>query len=102
VTFSPVLLYVTGGLAIGHFSDSRGQTAAPTTFSSDTMRLGWTLGGGLEYMFAPNWTVKVEGLYADFGATDIVGFLAVTPGLGYRGRFEHTTTVVRAGLNWKW
>ena len=102
VTFSPVLLYVTGGLAIGHFSDSWGQTAAPTIFASDTVRLGWTVGAGLEYMFAQNWTVKVEGLYADFGATDIVGFPPGTPGFGYRSRFEHTTTVVRAGLNWKW
>jgi outer membrane immunogenic protein len=30
---------------------------------------GWTAGGGVEVAVAPNWTVKVEGLYADLGST---------------------------------
>jgi outer membrane immunogenic protein len=34
---------------------------------SDT-RVGWSAGGGLEWMFAPNWSVKAEGLYYDLGS----------------------------------
>jgi outer membrane immunogenic protein len=28
--------------------------------------IGWTVGGGIEYAFTPNWTVKLEGLYVNF------------------------------------
>ena len=30
-------------------------------------RDGYTVGAGLEYMFAPNWSAKVEYQYYDFG-----------------------------------
>jgi opacity protein-like surface antigen len=30
-------------------------------------RLGWTAGGGLEWMVSPNWSVKAEYLYYDLG-----------------------------------
>ena len=33
---------------------------------------GYTVGGGLEYMFAPNWSGKVEYQYYDFGNTNFV------------------------------
>ena len=32
-------------------------------------RDGYTLGAGLEYMFAPGWSAKVEYDYYNFGAT---------------------------------
>jgi len=42
-------------------------------------RDGWVVGGGLEYMFAPSWSAKVEYDYYDFGsktsATDSGGAL---------------------------
>ena len=30
-------------------------------------RVGYTLGGGIEWMFLPNWSVKAEALYYDLG-----------------------------------
>ena len=27
---------------------------------------GWTVGGGIEYMWSPSWSVKAEYLYFDF------------------------------------
>jgi outer membrane immunogenic protein len=30
-------------------------------------RVGWSAGGGLEWMITPNWSVKAEGLYYDLG-----------------------------------
>ena len=38
---------------------------------------GWTAGGGVEWMFAPHWSAKVEYLYVDLssnGATGGLGF----------------------------
>jgi outer membrane immunogenic protein len=56
------LLYVTGGFAyakIFAFSNLPDQ--------GTVRRSGWTAGAGWEYAFAPNWSAKVEYLYADFG-----------------------------------
>jgi outer membrane immunogenic protein len=37
---------------------------------SDT-RVGGTVGGGLEWMMAPNWSVKAEALYYDLGSVTV-------------------------------
>jgi outer membrane immunogenic protein len=35
--------------------------------SVSNTNLGWAAGGGLEYAFANNWSVKLEYLYVDLG-----------------------------------
>jgi outer membrane immunogenic protein len=75
VTVDHILFYGTGGLAIvdSRSSDTLafpiivGQIGNFTGFGSrsDTL-LGWTGGGGIEWAFAPNWSVKGEYLYARF------------------------------------
>lgn len=100
--FSPVLVYATGGFAAAHISNSFAFTdplfhraAGPST---NKTRTGWTAGGGIEYMFAPNWTARVEGLYADFGSVNDV----FTSGGHYQSRFTDKVAIIRGGLNWKW
>jgi outer membrane immunogenic protein len=56
-----VLLYGTGGLAWAHIDSS---TAGPIEF--DRYMLGWAAGAGVEYKFAPRWSVKVEYAYMNF------------------------------------
>jgi opacity protein-like surface antigen len=34
-------------------------------FSQSTTAFGWTIGGGVEFAFDPNWSVKAEYLYVD-------------------------------------
>ena len=99
VTLSPTLIYVTGGWAFAHFKDTWNIPFATTPGNVDKNRSGWTAGGGIEHMFARNWTAKIEALYADFGKGD--GFLT---GFGstYRTQFEHQVITVRGGLNYKW
>ncbi|MGZ3360666.1 MAG: outer membrane protein [Xanthobacteraceae bacterium] len=65
-----LLLYATGGLAITQVVDSATHTY-PTfpstgTWSERRTLYGAALGGGLEYGFAPNWSVKAEYLHAFF------------------------------------
>ena len=63
------LLYATGGLAVGHISahSEGGIFGWPVNDYSHT-KVGWTAGGGIEYMLTPHWTIGVEGLFVDLGS----------------------------------
>jgi len=96
------LFYVTGGVAVARFSDSWGdpQSGGAFMFSSgDYTRTGWTAGGGVEHMFAPHWTGRIEALYSDFGTQTSTVFAS---GSSYRTQFEHTVTQARGALSYKW
>jgi outer membrane immunogenic protein len=59
------LFFGTGGWAFANIR--HGNNGAPTdTF--DNTRSGWTVGGGVEYAFLPNWTVRADYRYFDFGS----------------------------------
>lgn len=94
------LLYATGGVAFSHFSDSWGSnTVLALQFpATNQSRVGGVFGGGVEHMFAPHWTARVEALHADFGTYTAT----VVNGLTYRTKFEHDTTTVRGALTYKW
>ena len=116
--FTPTLLvYGTGGLAYGGVSTTTSlfglPIASPIPFTawagsstySDT-RVGWTAGGGLEWMFMPSWSAKVEYLYYDLGTVSH-SFLAVSNALGGPafGTVLQSSTrfnghIVRAGVNY--
>ena len=66
----PWLAYATGGLA---FVGERFLNT-PTVGSDEkqiNIRLGWAAGAGLEYAFAPHWSVRLEYLYSQFERADI-------------------------------
>lgn len=60
----PALFYVKGGAAWGHIN-TRIQDSVDFNERSET-KAGWTVGGGIEYMFANSWVIGVEGNYYDF------------------------------------
>ena len=85
--FTPTLLvYGTAGFAYGGVS----------AWNQTNIRSGWTAGGGLEWMFAPNWSAKVEYLYADLQSGGITG----TFGYNYGYHFHPEINIVRAGVNY--
>jgi outer membrane immunogenic protein len=43
-------------------------------FVGHDIRLGWTAGGGVEYMFTPNWSLRVEYDYAAFPGRSVSFF----------------------------
>ena len=61
----PWLYYVTGGLA---FTGERfvNTPAIGNDEKKLGMRLGWAAGGGVEYAFAPHWSLRLEYLYSQF------------------------------------
>ncbi|WP_375412427.1 outer membrane protein [uncultured Bradyrhizobium sp.] len=75
--FAPqVLGYVKGGGAWARIDHNIFQPGGALSESATGVdRQGWTVGGGLEWMFAPGWSVFGEYNYIDFGRRDI-GFIA--------------------------
>lgn len=65
----PALLYFTGGWAFADVNSNVTSSSGGTTvsMSSDDIQSGYTLGGGVEWAFAPNWSLKTEYLYVDLG-----------------------------------
>ncbi len=116
--FNPTLLiYGTGGLGYGGANASANFLGTDTLLTSqavitganysDTL-VGWTVGGGLEWMFAPHWSAKVEDLYYDLGRLSRQPGLAVVstaPGVAYgaiaaQNNVSFNGHIVRAGLNY--
>jgi outer membrane immunogenic protein len=105
VTVTPdLLLYGTGGLAYGHVDASANwfssvDEQAPASVSKT--KVGWTAGAGAEWMFAHNWSAKLEYLYVDLGSESAIGdFTPVDPlfKVGYNWRFREN--IARVGVNY--
>ena len=63
------LLYFQGGAAWAHTSTN--VTVGGVQFGQTSRtRTGWTIGGGVEWMFAPHWSAFLEGNYMDLGSTN--------------------------------
>lgn len=79
VAFDTVLLYATAGYA---WMDNRiNITAIGVNLSESNFHHGWTAGAGVEWMFAPKWSVKAEYLYRDFGSETYFAGLLPPAGL---------------------
>ena len=89
--FGPWMLYATGGAAWQNYKLS--VSALGGEASDDATKIGWTAGGGLEWMFLPQWSAKVEYLYMDTGDTDVTLF-----GATFSGRAKNS--VARLGINY--
>jgi outer membrane immunogenic protein len=97
-TWGPGLAYIKGGYAYSDNNDTLTFAGVPVGFALDkNHRDGYTVGAGVEYMFAQNWSAKIEYQYYDFGKTNFVMPVALT-GFGSTRNDEHT---VKAGLNYR-
>jgi outer membrane immunogenic protein len=81
-----ILIYGTGGFAYGGVE----------AWGYNNTRTGWAAGGGVEWMFARNWSAKLEYLYADLSGGGAQGGF----GWNYGYRFHPKVNVVRAGVNY--
>lgn len=104
------LIYATGGVAFAGIQTSH-DVVGPgySAYGSKSENLiGWTVGGGLEWMLAPNWTLKTEYLYYRFD--DVGGILSGMQSTSCDAPCPHHTDgfggdldihTIRAGLNYK-
>jgi len=97
--FGPALLYAKGGYAWrGNNNIGVSVGGLPAAFTtSGNQRDGYTVGAGLEYMFAPNWSVKGEYQFYNFGNTTFTAGPAPIIGARFRDD-EHT---VKLGINYR-
>jgi outer membrane immunogenic protein len=99
-TWGPALLYAKGGYA---WRDGGGvgvtnAAGTPAAFTADGNRKdGYTVGAGLEYMFAPSWSAKAEYQYYNFGNTTFTSGPAPIVG----SRFNSDEHTVKVGVNYR-
>jgi outer membrane immunogenic protein len=86
VAFDRVLLYAKGGAAFTrdkYYVNNGLAGALAGSASGSFNRTGWLAGGGVEWMFMPNWSVRAEYNYMGFGAISeqpvTTGNLVATP-----------------------
>lgn len=89
-----LLVYAAGGLAVAqverkltfggaaNFAFDTGAAQATQTasggYSKTSFATGWTIGGGVDYQFLQNWTVRIEYRYTDFGTKRIASSAVAT------------------------
>jgi outer membrane immunogenic protein len=90
--FDRFLPYITGGAAFGDV-----QATQPGFTGATNTQVGWTVGAGLEFAIASNWTAKVEYLHYDLGSfncgVSCNGFVA--------DNVKFNADAVRGGINFR-
>jgi outer membrane immunogenic protein len=104
-----VLVYGTGGFAYAGVRNSFGMSDtfgfnAYNNNAGDTARTGYAVGGGIEWMFAPNWSIKAEYQYIGLrrgpntAATEFTGPVGLAAG-GLGTAFVINGTAPSIGLH---
>jgi outer membrane immunogenic protein len=86
MAWNNILVYVTGGLAYGGLKGESGALSETKTHA------GWTLGTGVEFGLAQQWSAKIEYLYADL-SNRTYSITGVGNGL--------ETSFIRVGVNYR-
>lgn len=113
-TLNQLLIYGTGGAAIGDVRIDTTTTAASQFSSSGTnlldydgrksnLRVGWVAGGGAEYAISPHLSVMGEILYYDLGSQTVLtaGRNASRANIFVGSRVDTSGVLGRVGLNYR-
>lgn len=101
--WGPGVIYGKGGVAFREDNNISAFTAggAATPFTGSQEDVGYTVGGGVEYMFAPSWSAKIEYQYYRFENDNNIVVPAVA-GLGAPGvNFRDDLHTVKLGVNYR-
>lgn len=103
------LFYVKGGVAAAGYKDNLvlfTPASTPPEFvdlgSKNNTMVGWIVGAGYEYAFAPRWSAKIEYNYVDLGKTsEKFNFAANTGSITVMEDIHHTVQIVKVGANYR-
>ncbi|MBN9041469.1 MAG: porin family protein [Rhizobiales bacterium] len=119
VVADKTLIYAKGGAAwmntthsvtipVAGLGGGLGALGGSTTSSTENTALGWLIGFGAEYAFAPNWTAFIEYNYMEFGTkSSALDLTALAGGLGGAGTatanvdFKNKLSIAKIGVNYK-
>ena len=97
-TWGPGLLYAKGGYAYSDNNENVTLGGVPVGFATNGDHSnGWTVGFGVEYMFAPNWSAKAEYQYYNFGSATFTSPAGLVP----TGSFTTDDHTITAGVNYR-
>jgi len=101
MAFDRSLFYVKGGGAWAHTK----YEYTPLSFGDSTLtsatetRTGWTVGAGVEYAFAPQWSARLEYDYMDFGTNNGVNLVPIAS--GFTAGVDQQIHAVKFGVNFR-
>ena len=90
------LIYVTGGLAVAQIKAYDAGFINVPAQSGSAIRLGWTVGAGVEQKLDAHWSVKAEYLYTSFARATYFTLTGYPP-----EKVDMSANVLRAGVNYK-
>ncbi len=97
--FDRFLVYGTGGAAFGDFRNNYVNVITGGADNMSHTRVGYTVGGGVEYAVTNNFSLRAEYRFSDFGTyTDFLG--GATAG-GVAVRHRDTENRVQGGFSYK-
>lgn len=105
VAFDNFMVFATGGLAVAHVevgttvSSGFAPLTPPVSGEDEAFMLGYAVGGGVEYAFSENWSVKAEYIYADLGEEDFT--IDVTDTLTTDSTADIEMHIARVGVNYR-
>jgi outer membrane immunogenic protein len=89
------LIFAAGGYAGGDVNGRFNDTTTGLIYSNSGWQNGWAIGGGIEYAFTNNISVKGEYLFSQLGSRT---YFAGTPDVVKTGLDVST---IKAGINYK-
>jgi outer membrane immunogenic protein len=92
------LFYATGGAAFAEFQDT---FTGPTGYDSlSHTRVGYTVGGGVEYAITTQWSLRAEYRYSDYGTYNSLASTAFPTG-AVNNREKITMQRAQVGFSYK-
>ena len=96
------LFYATGGVAFGQFRENygitfNGNTNTGVIDSIQSTRVGYTVGGGIEYALTTNFSLRAEYRYTDYGRFTNLN----NPGFGFNTQHHEYQNRAQVGFSYK-
>lgn len=99
-SFGRTLLFASGGLAIAGVESKAFDNASGAVANWSDTRVGWSIGAGTEFRFAPNASARLEYLYDNYGSKTLGSQTVGAVNFADRTSKLDTHTV-RAGVYWR-